>query len=81
MPAALASGGDGGKMLTREELRRRHERRLAAGFDHGRGREQGNERLAGADVAMQEPQHAVGLREIGDNVGHRALLRRRERIG
>ena len=58
-----AGGGgerrDGGEMLARQNLGRRHERRLPAGFDHGRGGEQRHHGLAGADVAMQEPQHAV----------------------
>ena len=30
---------------------------------------------------MQEPQHAVRLRQVGDDVAHRALLRRRQRVG
>ena len=68
-------------MLARQNFRRRHEGRLAAGLDHGRGGEQSDERLAGTDIAVQQPQHAVGLRQIGDDVGDRALLRRRERIG
>ena len=80
-----AGGGgerrDGRKMLARQNFRRRHEGGLAAGLDHGRGGEQSDERLAGTDVAVQQPQHAVGLRQIGDDVGDRALLRRRERIG
>ena len=94
LAAALAAGEDGEpdaggagerrdrrKMLARQNFRRRHEGRLAAGLDHGRGGEQSDERLAGTDIAVQQPQHAVGLRQIGDDVGDRALLRRRERIG
>ena len=46
-----------------------------------RGGEQRDQRLARADVAMQKPQHAVGLRQVGDDVGDGALLRRRQRIG
>ena len=82
---ADAGGGrqprDGGKMLTRQNFGRRHQRRLAAGLDHGRGGKQRHHGLAGADVTVQEAQHAIGLREVGNNVGDRALLRRRERIG
>ncbi len=80
-----AGGGgerrDGVEMLASEELGRRHQRGLAAAFDDGGGGEQRDHRLARADVALQEPQHALGLGEIGDDVGDRARLRRRERIG
>ena len=41
-----------------------------------RGGEQRHHGLAGADVAVQQPQHAVRLRQIGDDVGDGALLRR-----
>ena len=68
-------------MLARQDFGRRHERRLAAGLDHGRGGEQRDDGLARADVAVQKPQHAVRLRQVGDDVLDRALLRRRERIG
>ena len=74
-------GRDRSVVLARQDFGRRHERRLAAGLDHGRGGEQGDEGLARADVAVEKPQHAVRLRQIGDNVLDRALLRRRERIG
>ena len=50
------------KMLARQNLRRRHDGRLAAGLDHGRGGQQRDQRLARADIAMQQPQHAVGVR-------------------
>ena len=68
-------------MLARQDFRRRHERRLAARLDHGRGSEQGDEGLARADVAVEEPQHPVRLRQVGDDVLDGALLRRRERVG
>jgi hypothetical protein len=68
-------------VLARQDFGWRHERRLAAGLDHGRGSEQGDEGLARADVAVEEPQHAVRLRQVGDNVLDRPLLRGRERIG
>ena len=81
MPAAAGERRDGGKMLARQNFGRRHERRLPAGLDHMRRRDQRDHRLAGADVAVQQPQHALRLRQIGDDVGDRALLRRRERVG
>jgi hypothetical protein len=61
---ADAGGGgqrrDGGKMLARQNFRRRHQRGLPAGLDDGRRRKQRDHRLAGADIAVQEPQHAFG---------------------
>ena len=68
-------------MLPRQNFRRRHERRLPARFDHGRGGQERHQRLAGTDIAVQEPQHPVRLRQVRDDVAHRALLRRRERVG
>ena len=72
---------DGVEMLPRQDLGRRHQRGLTAAFDHGRGSKQRHHGLAGADVALQQPQHAFGLGQIGDDVLDRARLRRRERIG
>ena len=59
---------DGREMLARQDFGRRHQRGLPAGLDHGRGGEQRHHGLAGADVALQQPQHALRLREIGDDV-------------
>ena len=81
MPAASASGAIVLQMLAREDFGRRHQGGLPAGLDHGRGREQRHHGLAGADVALQQPQHALGLRQIGDDVVDRLLLRMRERVG
>ena len=50
---------DGSEMLAREDFGRRHQRGLAAGFDDGCGREQRHHGLAGADVALQKPHHAM----------------------
>ncbi len=72
---------DGGKMLARQNFRRRHQRRLAAGLDHGGGGQERDHGFSGADVAVQEPQHAMRLRQVGDDIADRALLRRRQRIG
>ena len=55
---------DGGVVLARQDFGRRHQRRLPAAFDDGRGGEQRHHGLAGADVALQQPQHPLGLGEI-----------------
>ena len=55
----LGERRDGGEMLAREDFGRRHQRGLPAGLDHGRGGEQRHHGLAGADVALQQPQHAL----------------------
>ena len=72
LPPALAAGEDGDahagsggqrrdsvEMLAGEDFGRRHQGSLAAGLDHGRRRKQRYHRLAGADIAMQEPQHPL----------------------
>ena len=79
--AALAAGQDGDaeaggfgercdgvEMLAGEDFGRRHQRGLPAGFDHGRGGQQRDHCLARADIALQQPQHALRLAEIGDDV-------------
>ena len=48
------------EMLARQHLRRRHQGRLTAGLDDFRHRQQRDDRLAGADIALQQPQHARG---------------------
>ena len=68
------------EMLAGEDFGRRHEGGLAAGFDHRRGGDQRHHGLAGADVALQQPQHALRARKVGDDVVDRLLLRMGERI-
>ena len=60
MPAACGERRDGLEMLARQDFGRRHQRGLPAGLDHGRGGEQRHHGLAGADVALQQAQHALG---------------------
>ena len=87
LAAAFASGQDrdldagcGGErrnrrmVLAGENLRRSHQGGLAAGFDGGRRSQQRHHRLARADVALQQPQHALGLGEVIDDLGDRARL-------
>ena len=77
----LRQRGDGVEMLAGENLGRRHEGGLPAGFDHGGGGHQRHHGLAGADIALQQPQHALRQREVVDDVVDRFLLRMGERIG
>ena len=72
---------DGREMLARQDFGRRHQRRLPAGLDHGRGGEQRDHGLAGADIALQQAQHALRLGEIGHDFVDARVLRRRQRIG
>ena len=67
-------------MLAGEDLGRRHEGSLPSGFDHRRSRDQRHHGFAGADVALQQAQHALRASEIGDDVVDRLLLRMGERI-
>ncbi len=87
LAAALAAGEDrdahaGGlgqrrdrlQMLAREDLGRRHQGGLAAGLDDRSRREKRDDGLAGADVALEQAEHALGLAEIGIDVGDRRAL-------
>ena len=65
-------------MLAGEDFRGRHQRRLAAGLQGGGRGEQGHHRLAGADVALQQPQHAGVGGKVGADGGQRLFLGARE---
>ena len=68
-------------MLAREKLGRRHQGGLPAGFDrrgHGKQRHDG---LTAADIALQQPEHAVGIGEVGVDLRERARLRARQLEG
>ena len=54
----LGEAGDGGEMLAGEDFGRRHQRRLPARFDHLGHGDQSHHRLAGADIALKEADHA-----------------------
>ena len=69
MPAAAASGAMVVEMLARQDLGRRHQGGLAAGFDRRRRSEQRHHGLAGADIALQQAQHALRLGEVAHDVG------------
>ena len=71
---------DGLQMLAGEDLGRRHEGGLPARFDHRRRGDQRHHGLAGADIALQQAQHALRAGKIGDDVVDRLLLRMGQRV-
>ena len=73
-PRGLAERGDRLHVLAREKLGRRHQRALRFRLDRAGKREQRHHRLAAADIALQQAQHAVRAREVGVDLGERALL-------
>ena len=52
-------------MLLGEHLGRRHERALVPALHRGEQGGDGDDGLAGADVALQQPVHRVGAGEVG----------------
>ena len=68
-------------MLPREDFGRRHQRGLLAGFGDGGGGEQRHHGFAGADVALQQPQHPHRLLQVMCDGGGGIALRRRQRVG
>ena len=72
---------DGCTMLAGEDFRRRHEGGLSAGLDRPRHGEQGHDGLAGSDVALQQPQHPVGLCHVGVDLGQRVFLGSGQPVG
>ena len=63
-------------MLASQDLRRRHERRLATCFHRSRHGEKSDECLPGTDIALQEAKHATRRGHIGCDFGERTGLRR-----
>ena len=68
-------------MLPRQDFGRRHQCRLATGLDGARHGKQRDDGLAGADIALQQAQHAVGACQIVVYFGERQFLRAGQRIG
>jgi hypothetical protein len=66
-------------VLLGQDLGRGHDRGLVARFDGGQGGERGDDRLAGADVALEQPVHRVGRRHVAADLVPHALLRAGER--
>ncbi len=65
-------------ILRRQDFRGRHHRRLAAGVDRGEAGNRGDDGLAAAHIALQQPLHRMRLGEIAQNFGHSAALRARQ---
>ncbi len=72
---------DGGKMLAGQDFGRRHQHRLAAAFDRRQHGDERHDRLAGTDVALQQPQHPVLAGHVVQDVGDRQPLTVRQREG
>ena len=65
-------------VLVGEDLGRRHERHLQAVLHGDNRREQGNDGLAGADVALQQPVHRLRAQHVVDDFLDRLALPRRQ---
>ena len=61
-------------VLLGQHFGRRHQRGLRAGLDRAQHREQRNQRLARADIALQEPQHAPLRTHVALDLGQRLEL-------
>ena len=65
-------------MLPGQDFRRRHQRRLIAVGDAHQHRVQRDDRLAAADVALQQPVHRHVAGHVGGHFADRRLLARRQ---
>ena len=65
-------------MLLRQDLRRRHQRSLVARADGLHRGKRRDDRLAAADVALQQPVHRLRAGEVGADLRPDALLRGRQ---
>ena len=81
MPSGVSRAGQGRRVLACQDLGRRHQGRLGAGLDglqHGGERHQ---RLAAADIALEEAGHRRRGCEVGADLRDRALLAGGRRVG
>ncbi|MNL58204.1 hypothetical protein D3C87_1818240 [compost metagenome] len=83
---AAKSGGiaqwfQGLEVLRGEDFGWRHEGRLGAALRHGGHGHQRHDRLAGADIALQEARHAVRRGQISPDLIERTQLPLGEGIG
>ena len=70
MPAASAKRRDALEVLAGENFRRCHHRALRAGLDSNGHGEKRHDGLAGADIALQKPQHPLWLGQISLDLRH-----------
>jgi hypothetical protein len=63
-PGGAAQPGQGAKMLAGQDFRGRHDGGLRPGLHRLEHGQHGDQRLAGADIALQQAQHAVGRGEV-----------------
>ncbi len=78
--SGVAELRQGAEVLAGEKLGGGHERALRARFDgaeHGQHRDQ---RLARADIALQQAEHAAGRGHVGADLGERLRLARGEGV-
>ena len=80
-PAASASGGEAFEVLAGEDLGRRHHRGLSAGLDGREHRHERDQRLARADIPLQQAVHPMRRRHVGDDLVDRPALRARRAVG
>ena len=66
-------------VLAGEDFGGRHQRGLRAGLDRAQHGQHRHQRLAGADIALQQPQHAPRRGQVGVDLGQRVHLRLRRR--
>ncbi len=80
-PAALGQRPQRGVVLAGEDLGGCHHRRLAAGLDRRQHGQHGNQRLARAHIALQQPVHPVFGSHVGGDLLDRAELRACRGVG
>ena len=73
-PDAFGQRRDDGDMLARKDLGRRHQGRLGTRLDRLEHGEEGDHRLAAADVALQQANHRLGRAHVGGDLAERGRL-------
>ena len=79
-PCGQAELGQRPQMLPRQQFGGRHQRALRARFDRAEHRQHRDQRLARADIALQQAQHAAGGGHVGADLGQRLGLAERRRM-
>ena len=69
------------EMLLGQQLGRGHQRRLATARRDRHRRQQGHDRLATPDVALEQAIHRMRLREVLEDLAHHAPLRPGQPVG